>query len=94
MESARAAARALLERHLVACCNLLPAMESHYRWEGALTQTNEVVLLGKTTAANAAQAADCLASLHPYSVPAILTLPAGANASFALWVAGEMHSPA
>ena len=92
MESARATARSLLERHLVACCNLLPGMESHYVWEGALTHATEMVLLCKTSTEKAPEAAEYIASVHPYSTPAILTFPATANPDYAVWVTQETRT--
>ena len=85
-ETATAIARTLLDEHLVACCNILPAGESLYRWQGTLTTAPEVVMLCKTTSALAPSAAARIAALHPYDCPAILTLAAEANAPFAQWV--------
>ena len=89
LETARMAARALLEARLVACCNILPATESYYRWEGVLTQASEVVLLAKTAENALAAAKSALEALHPYDTPAILSFPAHANPSFSAWVATE-----
>lgn len=85
IEAARAAAQSLLVEKLAACCNLIPGVESHYMWEGVPTAATEVILIAKTPADQAAAAAARIAALHPYACPAILTLPANANAAFALW---------
>ncbi len=89
VEAARATATALLNERLIACCNILPAMESHYRWEGALTTSTEYLMLAKTTPAHADAVRTRIATLHPYTCPAILTLPASATADFAQWVTHE-----
>lgn len=86
-EAARVACRALLEARLIACGNLLAASEAHYWWEGALTTSEECVLLAKTTAERADSAAALLAQLHPYACPAILRVDAAANPAYAAWVA-------
>lgn len=86
VEAAEKAARALLEQKLVACCNILPAGASLYWWEGAITRATECILLAKTVPALATKASETLAALHPYTCPAILTLPADANAPYAAWV--------
>ncbi len=47
--TADALARALVEERLAACASALPGMRSTYRWQGALEQADEVLLLVKTT---------------------------------------------
>ena len=88
-DAARAMATTLLEHALVACCNILPAGESLYRWQGALTQTPETIMLCKTTLAQASAAIAHMTANHPYECPAILRLPAYATSPFAAWVAVE-----
>ena len=90
MDSARAAAKQLIEAKLAACCNLLPAGESHYQWQGSYQTTEEVVLLAKTTPQMAQNVADYLAQSHPYDCPAILTLPATATPAFAAWATASV----
>ena len=89
MDTARAASRVLVEQKLVACCNLLPAGESHYLWEGNYTLASEVILLAKTTRERLAEAKAALARHHPYECPAILSFEASANPRFATWVAAS-----
>jgi periplasmic divalent cation tolerance protein len=91
-DAARAAATALLDARLAACCNILPAMESHYRWEGSTTSASEYVMLVKTTAARTEAACARIAELHPYQCPAILTLSASAMPAFAAWIDGTCTS--
>ena len=86
LEAARGAAAVLLAEKLVACCNILSGMESHYVWEGALTQSAEVVMLCKTSTAQLAAAAARLEALHPYDCPAVLVLNASANPLFLQWI--------
>ena len=88
-DSARAAALALITQQLAACCNLLPAGESHYLWQGELTVSSEVVLLAKTSAERVEKARALLAAHHPYECPAILNFEASANPEFAAWVAAS-----
>ncbi len=86
LATARAASRELICQRLVACCNLLPAGESHYLWEGQYTTVEEVILIAKTTAGNLEKAKETLALHHPYTTPAILSFAADANSAFAAWV--------
>ena len=48
LASAQALARQLVERKLAACVNLLPAVQSVYRWQGQVEQAFETTLLIKT----------------------------------------------
>ncbi len=73
-EHAEPLARALLERRLVACVNIVPGVRSLYRWAGEVCDGAESTLLIKTTAARAPAARHALLELHPFDVPELLTL--------------------
>lgn len=72
---ARTAVRTLVEERLVACGNIMPGVESIYRWQGAVETSAEVMVIFKTTADSAEAAQARLRELHPYEVPEILRLP-------------------
>ena len=72
---AEAAGRALVERRLAACVNILPGMISHYRWEGQVERGEETVMIVKTRAALAGEVSDAVKELHSYTTPAILVMP-------------------
>jgi periplasmic divalent cation tolerance protein len=72
---AEAAGRALVERRLAACVNILPGMISHYRWEGKVERAEEAVMLIKTRASLADVVSDAVKELHSYDTPAIMVLP-------------------
>ncbi|MBM3987190.1 MAG: divalent-cation tolerance protein CutA [Planctomycetes bacterium] len=85
--AARALARALVERRLVACVTCLPGATSLYRWEGMVHEDTEVVLFAKTTAARVADLEHAFAELHPYKVPELLVLePAHVGAPYLAWL--------
>lgn len=86
-EAAQQACRQLLNEHLIACGNLLAASQAYYWWEGALTMSEECVLIAKTRPELAESASQRLGSLHPYACPAILRIDAAANPTYAAWVA-------
>lgn len=71
-ESARAAAGTLLDERLIACANILGAIESHFVWEGARATGTEVGVLFKTTAERLEDLVERLGELHPYDTPAIM----------------------
>jgi periplasmic divalent cation tolerance protein len=72
---AEKAGRALVDRRLAACVNILPGMISHYRWEGKIERTEEAVMLVKTRASLAPKIEAAVKALHSYDTPAILVLP-------------------
>lgn len=81
-------ARQLVGDRLAACCNVVPAVTSHYWWEGALQQETEALLIFKVPEEATARLQERLASLHPYEVPEILVLEvAGGHAPYLAWVA-------
>jgi periplasmic divalent cation tolerance protein len=86
-------ARALLSERLAACVNVLPAMQSIYRWEGDVEQATEHQLLIKTSAARLDALKARLLELHPYDVPEFVAITAtDAAESYSRWVI-ESTSP-
>lgn len=77
LAQARQIGAAMVERQVAACVNLVPGIESIYRWEGKVERAGEVLALFKTTRYPELEAA--LRELHPYEVPEILALPVAAG---------------
>jgi periplasmic divalent cation tolerance protein len=75
LETAKMIARSLVKEKLVACVHIIPQIESIYRWQGKIEETNECVLLVKTTDRNVEKTIQKIRSLHPYEVPEILVFP-------------------
>ena len=67
-------AQTLVNERLAACVNRLPGLVSTYRWEGAIEETQEHLLLIKTTAEAVEALSARLQALHPYQVPEIIAL--------------------
>ncbi len=87
-ESAHTAARTLVEEQLIACANLLPGIESIYRWQGKVERSNEVFMLIKTTENRYAAVAKRVVELHTYEVPELIALPIRAGLpDYLRWVA-------
>jgi periplasmic divalent cation tolerance protein len=74
LEKARAAARTLVEEKLAACANILPGVESIYRWQGAVETSAEVMVVLKTTIARYQMLEARVQALHTYEVPEIVVL--------------------
>jgi periplasmic divalent cation tolerance protein len=72
---AEEAGRALVERRLAACVNILPGMISHYWWEGAIERGEETVMIIKTRAVLFDTVRAAVKSMHSYKTPAILVVP-------------------
>ncbi len=74
-EEALAIGNALIEARLAACVNLLPAIQSIYRWQGDVETAQEVLLIIKTTQERFPAIRDRIAELHSYDTPEIITIP-------------------
>ena len=74
IETARRIADQLVTENLVACVNLIPAIESIYRWEGKVERSAEVIAFFKTTTNRLAAFQEKLKTLHPYDVPELICL--------------------
>ena len=85
-------ARVVVEQRLAACAHI-EAIDSVYRWNGAVQQEPEFRLLFKTTPERSAPLQAALREHHPYELPAIVCLPAQASIEFAAWVAAESTAP-
>ena len=68
-EEARKIARHLVEQRLAACVNIIPRMESVYRWQGKVESAQEWLLLIKTTAERFPAVRDAVGDLHSYDLP-------------------------
>lgn len=83
----RRVARALVERRVAACAQVLPGLHSTYRWQGVVEEASEVLLLLKTTRARLADVETVLRELHPYEVPECVAVEAAhVAAPYRAWV--------
>ena len=68
-DEARKIARHLVEQRLAACVNIVPRMESIYRWQGKLESSGEWLLLIKTTVERFPAVRDAIRDLHSSELP-------------------------
>ena len=88
---ARQIGTALVEKQLAACVNLIPAVESVYRWQGKVEASTEVVAIFKTSAAAFPAFERVLTQLHPYAVPEIVALePTAVAGAYQAWLLGNV----
>jgi len=90
--TAQKIARALVERRLAACVNILAPCQSIYNWQGVVEDSNEVPMMIKTTAARYGALEAAITAIHPYEVPEIVALPLSHGLpEYLNWVIAETH---
>ncbi|MDB6172284.1 MAG: divalent-cation tolerance protein CutA [Chthoniobacteraceae bacterium] len=75
-DEARRVARLLVEERLAACVNVIPAIESIYRWEEKVETATEVLVLIKTTSDRYPALEARIKALHSYELPEVLAFRA------------------
>lgn len=68
-------AKRLVQEKLAACVNIMPGVHSVYRWQDAIEETREVLLLIKSNAGHYPALEQLILRHHPYQVPEVLALP-------------------
>jgi periplasmic divalent cation tolerance protein len=91
IKKARELAGLLVSKGLAACVQILPGLESHYRWKGKKEASKEVLLLIKTKSSLYKSLEKNLLKNHPYEVPEIVCLPiTQGSKSYLKWIDGEV----
>jgi periplasmic divalent cation tolerance protein len=73
-DEARKIADHLVENQIAACVNIVPGIESIYRWQGKVESAREWLLLVKTTAEKFQEARDAIRELHSYDLPECIAI--------------------
>jgi periplasmic divalent cation tolerance protein len=82
--------RALVEENLAACANVTDGLTSIFRWEGAVREEGEALLVAKTERALIDAATDLIKLEHSYDCPCVVAIPiVGGNQQFIDWIATE-----
>ncbi len=93
MAEAKAIAGGLLEKRLIACANIVDSIYSIYRWKGEVCESNEVLLLAKTSEDKVSEVVEEVRKRHSYDLPAIVAFPLTAGLpEFFNWVGAEVGS--
>lgn len=91
-EEATRLADMLVGAHLAACVQILPEMESVYRWEGKIERQSEILLIAKTTTAKFAELEREVRALHSYETPEIVAVPMIAGSSpYLAWLFDSLN---
>jgi len=77
-EEAGRIAEALVEANLAACVQILPEIQSIYRWQGKIARESEVLLLAKTIREKFVELDQVVRDIHSYETPEIVALPVNA----------------
>ncbi len=86
-EEARKLGAHLVETRLAACVNIFPGMVSIYRWQDNIESASEAAMIIKTRKALKEDVFAAVASLHPYTVPALLMFePSQVASSYMAWL--------
>jgi periplasmic divalent cation tolerance protein len=86
-EEGKRIARNLVEKRLAACVNLIPQVNSIYRWQGKVESAGELLLLIKTTRENFPKVRDAVRGLHSYEVPECIMLAIeDGSATYLQWI--------
>ena len=72
---ARKIANILVEEQIAACVNIIPSVESVYKWKGKVETNNEIIILAKTTDENVKKTIKRIQELHNYELPDIIVIP-------------------
>jgi periplasmic divalent cation tolerance protein len=92
-EEASRLAEMLVGSRLAACVQILPEIESVYRWKGKVRRDAEVLLLAKTTPARFAELERQIRALHSYETPEIIALPiTRASLPYLQWLVDEVEA--
>jgi periplasmic divalent cation tolerance protein len=83
-------ASAALQHRVAACIQILPGLESHYRWKGKKVISREYLLLAKTTQRKSKILEKLWKKIHPYDCPELVTLSARAAAPYARWIQASL----
>lgn len=83
----------LVENRLAACVQILPAIESVYRWQGSIERSSEVLLLAKTESNKFAELERQVRAMHSYETPEIVAVPITAiSEPYGKWLSISLES--
>jgi periplasmic divalent cation tolerance protein len=84
-------AAAVIDKQLAACVNIVPAVQSLYRWEGEVRQDDEALLVVKTTRTAVSRLDELLREIHPYDTFELIAIDVVAgNDAYLKWIGGSV----
>ena len=91
-EEARKIASSLVGKKLVACANIIPSIESIYRWKGKVEESNETLLILKTRESLQEKVVKEIENMHSYELPAIEFFEAKTGQKVKEWIWKETEA--
>ena len=86
-------AEMLVDARLAACVQILPEIQSIYRWQGKVAHEQEVLLLAKTASGSFDDLVKRVTAIHNYDTPEIIALPITAAAEpYLKWLRGSLSN--
>jgi periplasmic divalent cation tolerance protein len=93
--SAESRARVLVDERLAACVNLVPGVRAIYRWRAAIEESDEILMVVKTTAALVPALTKKIEAASTYDVPEVLVVRAdGGSPAYLDWIAASVGETA
>ena len=87
-------AKAIVEKRLAACVNVVGSVKSFYWWKGELVEDEEELLIVKTRGIVLDELIEFVRGIHPYTVPEIIaTRITSGNRDYIEWVRDEVKKP-
>ena len=84
----------VVAENLAACVQILPQLQSIYRWKGKVEREAEVLLIAKTLSSNFDELERRVREVHSYDTPEIVAIPATAiSAPYSEWLTATLNSP-
>ena len=92
-EEAQKIGSTAVEQHKAACAQIIPGMESIYIWENNLEQSQETILILKTTSDRIKELERLVTELHSYDLPSFVGIESSSvSEAYALWVREDTKS--
>ena len=84
-------AETLVSARLAACVQILPEIESVYRWQGEVQREKEILILAKTVASQFAELESKVRAMHSYETPEIIAVSVtDSSAPYLKWLIAEL----